>query len=96
MSATQETVFAVVVFCVLGTNILWYRAKFMLRGRGFPVSFFSEHLQDLRHLSELADSETDPVRRAEIRRLRAALYGFLAASLIAFGCFAFASLRAGR
>lgn len=96
MSVVQGTVFTIAAFCVLCTNALWYRAKFLLRGRGFPVSFFSDHLQDLRHLSQLAESETDLVRRAEIRRLRAAILGFLVASLIFFACFALASTRGGK
>jgi hypothetical protein len=67
------------VTCVVG-NLLWYRAKFLLRSRGFPISFF-RHMSDLPNLHRLITRETDPRRRRSALALLIALYITLAVFL---------------
>ncbi len=55
------------------TNALWYRAKFLLRSRGYPMSYIL-HFHDLSHLSQLIHAEPNPVIRARYARLQRALY----------------------
>ena len=87
MTTTQVILFVGFALCSIVANVFWYRAKFFLRARGFPVSFFTHHWQDLDHLSQLIESETDPVERARVQRLRSGIMGFLVASLALFGVF---------
>jgi hypothetical protein len=69
--------FAVVVVA----NILWYRAKFLLKAHGFPVSFMW-HGSDLPNLYRLYQRQIDPVQRTRVLRLLIALYGSIGVSVV--------------
>jgi hypothetical protein len=77
---------AFVVFCILlvPTNALWYRVKFLLRRRGYPMSYI-HHFQDLRHLNQLIATFPTDVQR--LRWIRFFLYASFVATLCAFACF---------
>ena len=40
----------IVGFLALGINVIWYRAKFFLRAKGYPVAWFHEHGRDFKNL----------------------------------------------
>jgi len=69
--------FAVVIIAIA----LWYRAKFVLKAHGYPVSFVW-HGSDLPNLYRLYQRQTDEAEKARVFRLLVALYGFLAALLL--------------
>lgn len=84
MTRSSTYLFLLFVALYFGTNALWYRIKFLLRDRGYPVSYF-RHLQDLRHLDQLI--ATSPPDAQRLRQLRAGIYLCLTAALGAFACF---------
>jgi hypothetical protein len=55
-------------------NVLWWRAKFLLRSRGFHVSFFFWDFPDIPNMHRLISRETDPTRRRNALVLLVALY----------------------
>jgi hypothetical protein len=69
---------------VLLANVLWYRAKFILRRRNYPVSWFWNHYRDLPNLWRASCEEGD--ERARIR-LRMLLGGIVACLLTAVAVF---------
>jgi hypothetical protein len=69
--------FAVVIIA----TVLWYRAKFVLKAHGYPVSFVW-HRADLPNLYRLYQRQTDEAEKARVFRLLVALYGSLAAFLL--------------
>jgi len=69
--------FAVVIIA----TALWYRAKFVLKAHGYPVSFVW-HGSDLPNLYRLYQRQTDEAEKARVFRLLVALYGSLAALLL--------------
>ena len=71
--------FAVVIIA----TALWYRAKFVLEGHGYPVSFVW-HGSDLPNLYRLYQRQTDEAEKARVFRLLVALYSSLAALLMLF------------
>jgi hypothetical protein len=71
----------VLFVAVVVANILWYRAKFVLKRHGFPISFMW-HVTDLPNLYRLYQRETDQVQRASVFRLMVTLYGSIAISLL--------------
>ncbi len=84
MTRSSTYLFLLFVALYFGTNALWYRIKFLLRDRSYPVSYF-RHLQDLRHLDQLI--ATSPPDAQRLRQLRAGIYLCLTAALGAFACF---------
>jgi hypothetical protein len=70
----------VLALCIL-TNILWYWTKYLLRARGYPISFIY-HYQDLRHLNQAISKSGED--SAALRRLRIALYCAIALTLASF------------
>ena len=79
--------FVVAGIAMLITNAFWFRAKFLLRQRGFPVSFFVHHWQDLAHLKQWSESTDDPAERIQSDRLRRAIFTSLIVSLALFVVF---------
>ena len=71
--------FAVVIIAI----VLWYRAKFVLKAHGYPVSFVW-HGSDLPNLYRLYQRQTDEAEKARVFRLLVALYSSLAALLMLF------------
>ena len=69
--------FAVVIIA----TILWYRAKFVLKAHGYPVSLVW-HGSDLPNLYRLYQRQTDQAEKARVFRLLVALYSSLAAFLL--------------
>ena len=69
--------FAVVIIA----TALWYRAKFVLEGHGYPVSFVW-HGSDLPNLYRLYARQTDEAEKARVFRLLVALYSSLVALLL--------------
>ena len=69
--------FAVVII----TTVLWYRAKFVLKAHGYPVSFVW-HGSDFPNLYRLYQRQTDQAQRASVFRLMVALYGSIAVLLL--------------
>ena len=72
-SETHPTQWALLMAACIVANVLWYRAKFVLRSRGFPVSFIW-HLSDIPNMHRLISRETDPARRRSALMLLIALY----------------------
>lgn len=67
-------------FVIIATA-LWYRAKFVLKAHGYPVSFVW-HGSDLSNLYRLYQRQTDEAEKARVFRFLVALYGSLAALLL--------------
>jgi transcription elongation factor GreA-like protein len=65
-------------------NVFWYRAKLLLRARGYPVSWLNQHWRDRKNLAEYAASTPDPEeqRAAALRLARIKLWLSVSA-----GCF---------
>jgi hypothetical protein len=72
---------AVLFIVVVLANILRYRAKFVLKRHGFPISFMW-HGTDLPNLYRLYQREIDQAQRASVFRLMVALYGSIAVLLL--------------
>ena len=89
-SAYADPLFLLFVTICIATNVLWYRIKFVLRDRGFPISYI-HHFQDITHLNQLI--ETSPSDLPRLRRLRTALFFSFAMTLAAFGLFFVVGLR---
>jgi hypothetical protein len=66
---------------VVVASVLWYRAKFVLKRHGFPISLIW-HGTDLPNLYRLYQRETDQTQRASVFRLMVALYGSIAVLLL--------------
>jgi hypothetical protein len=62
---------------VIVANVLWYRAKFVLKAHGYPVSFIW-HGSDLPNLYRLYQRQTDSAEKARMFRLLVALYSSVA------------------
>ena len=73
MNSPIPPLFIVAAVFAMLTNVLWYRTKFLLRSRGYPMSYI-RHFQDLSHLSQLIQAESDPAIRVRYVRLQRALY----------------------
>lgn len=95
MTLRAVPVFVAFVMVIL-TNVLWYRAKFVLQSRGYPMSFIRHHNQDLRHLSQLVRAETDPGKRRRYVRLRNALFISIGITLCTFAALIASAVYAGR
>ena len=93
MSQPIPPLFIAFAIVAMLTNVLWYRAKFLLRSRGYPMSYI-RHFQDLSHLSQLIQAESDAVTRSRYVRLQRALYISLAVTICLFVAF-FASAVSG-
>ena len=76
-------------FCVTAilTNVYWYRAKFMLRSRGFPSSLITDHLSDFKYLAQVIATEDDARQRDLFLRLRSKIKISLFVSLTLFAGF---------
>jgi hypothetical protein len=87
MNSLQVALFA--AFCVTAilTNIYWYRAKFLLRRRGFPSSLITDHLSDFRYLAQVIATEDDSRQRDFFVRLRSKIKTSLFVTLALFGAF---------
>ena len=70
---THPTQWAILMAACLVANVLWYRAKFLLRSRGFQVSFIW-HFSDIPNMHRLISREADPTRRRSALVLLIALY----------------------
>ena len=84
MNKYQIILFLPFLVCSTITNVLWYRAKTLLRERGFPTSLFTDHFQDLKHLAEVAAINGDPQSQS-FGLLRSRIKKWL---FISLGCFA--------
>jgi hypothetical protein len=85
-SAYRDPLFLLVIILLVATNVLWYRIKFLLRDRGYPISYI-HHFQDLTHLNQLI--ATSPPDSARLRLLRLTAYVGTVATLGAFAWFVF-------
>ena len=50
-------------------NLIWYRAKFAIKRKGYPISLFCNHFQDYPNLKKIVAAETDPEERRKYERL---------------------------
>jgi hypothetical protein len=66
---------------VIVANVLWYRAKFVLKAHGYPVSFIW-HGSDLPNLYRLYQRQSDQEEKSRLFRLLVALYSSVAAFLL--------------
>jgi len=71
----------VLFIVIVVASVLWYRAKFVLKRHGFPISFMW-HGTDLPNLYRLYQRETHQAQRASVLRLMVALYGSIAVLLL--------------
>ena len=69
---------------VFVANLLWYRLKFLLRDRGYPVSWFHNHFQDFGHLDDLIVTSGSSPEVQQLRRLRLLIYTAVSVTLAAF------------
>lgn len=89
-AAYRDPLFVLAIVLCVATNILWYRIKFLLRDRGYPISYI-HHFQDLTHLNQLI--ATSPPDSARLRRLRLSTYVGTVATLGAFAWFVFGKIH---
>lgn len=80
---------SLIVVFVLLANALWYWARFILRRRGFEVSWFSGHFGDLINLWRSSRDEPDEYTRTNLRALLGAIILCLLLSLLGFVGFVF-------
>jgi hypothetical protein len=83
-AAYRDPLFVLAIVLCVATNALWYRIKFLLRDRGYRISYI-HHLQDLTHLNELI--ATSPADSARLRQLRTFAYVGIGATLGMFAWF---------
>ena len=69
--------FALVVALVAIVNALWYWAKFILKRRGYPVSWLGSHFHDLSNLWRATCEEEDEYTRTNLRALLGAIIACL-------------------
>jgi hypothetical protein len=50
-------------------NIIWYRAKFAIKRKGYPISLLCNHLQDYPNLKKIVAEETDPEEKQKYQKL---------------------------
>jgi hypothetical protein len=50
-------------------NVIWYRAKFAVKKKGFRVGYFSRHFDDYPNLKKAIGAESDPSERARLESL---------------------------
>jgi hypothetical protein len=50
-------------------NVIWYRAKFAVRRKGYPISLFCNHLQDYPNLKKIVAEESDPEEKQKYQIL---------------------------
>ena len=57
--------------CVLtiACNVIWYRAKFAVKKKGFRVGFFYGHFDDYPNLKKAIEVEVDPMERVRLELL---------------------------
>lgn len=72
-SETHPTQWAILMAACVVANVLSYRVKFLLRSRGFQVSFIW-HFSDIPNMHRLVSRETDSTRRRSALLLLIALY----------------------
>jgi len=84
MNSLQIVLAALFVLCASAGVYIWYRAKVLLRDRGFPVSFFERerHMKDIFYMGELLYYERDPEVQRRIRRLRTSMIILLVTNVI--------------
>jgi len=55
------------MFLIILCNVIWYQCKFVLKHKGFPVNYFSNHFRDFKMIGKAVSKETNI---EEIKRLR--------------------------
>jgi hypothetical protein len=50
-------------------NVIWYRVKFAIKRKGYPISLFTNHFQDYPNLRKIIAAETDPEEKRKYQRL---------------------------
>jgi hypothetical protein len=92
MNSIQVAFFAAFALTAILTNVYWYRAKVLLRARGFPSSFITDHLSDFRYLAQVIATEENSQQRELFVRLRSKIKTSLIVSLALFGGFSLSSI----
>lgn len=69
---------------VILINILWYWAKALLRGRGYPAVWYGGHFGDLANLWRASCAATNEGARTKLRMLLAAIIILLVGLVIVF------------
>ena len=92
MNSIQIAFFAAFAVTAILTNVYWYRAKVLLRARGFPSSFITDHLSDFRYLAQVIATENDSRQRDFFVRLRSKIKTSLFVSLALFAGFFLSSI----
>jgi hypothetical protein len=55
-------------------NVLWYTTKFILREKGYAVSWFIYHCQDFPHMRDLISKESDIESKRKYKIILYSLY----------------------
>jgi hypothetical protein len=82
----SDPLFLLAMILLVATNVVWYRIKFLLRDRGYPISYI-HHFQDVTHLNALI--ATSPSDSARLRLLRLSAFVGTVATFGAFAWFIF-------
>jgi hypothetical protein len=74
----RDAAFQIAIALCVVVNILWYRAKFIVRRHGYPMSLFWGHFRDLKNLAQIAaEEESIPFKRGCYLLLGAIILGFI-------------------
>jgi len=90
LAAYRDPLFLLAIALCVATNVFWYRIKFLLRDRGYPISYI-RHFQDFTHLNQLIASS--PPDSARLRSLRLIACVGTVATLGAFAWFFFSRIH---
>ena len=81
---TTNLVFGIGMLLALAGNLLWYRIKQILKRKGYEVSYFWGHLQDLSNFNAVIQQEPDQQRKRKYETIR----GSLNVVIVLFVCLA--------
>jgi hypothetical protein len=87
MNWLQITLFVAFAGAAMAANVHWYRLKSLLRSRGLPSGWFTNHYNDFKLLAQAVAAETDAAQREELLQLRQRIRHWLIVTFALFGCF---------
>ncbi|MEX1098396.1 MAG: hypothetical protein WED34_20290 [Planctomycetales bacterium] len=79
MNVLQQLASFIAIACIVFLNVAWYRAKFFLRARGYRVSYFTRHWDDVRNLRHLIATTNSRDELGKANSLLLQIYGGFAA-----------------
>ncbi|MBK1791004.1 hypothetical protein JIN82_07545 [Persicirhabdus sediminis] len=62
------------MFVIFLCNAIGYRAKFALKKKGYPYSWFSHHFRDFKMIAQAISEEKNEEEKAKLKKVRLMLY----------------------